>query len=159
MKSKNPNLPQELFLPIIDNIKNKNFDEALILLNNISDQDPNIINRLKGSIYLNKRDWPNSLLFYEKISDKEKNFKILNNIGYALLKIGKFSEASIKFKEAINNNNSFITAYENLSISYKLVGNYKLSIKYLLEAIKLMPQNQKLKNYLIDLLIIMSQMI
>lgn len=151
MKSKNPNLPQELFLPIIDNIKNKNFDEALILLNNISNQDPNIINRLKGSIYLNKRDWPNSLLFYEKISDKEKNFKILNNIGYALLKIGKFSEASIKFKEAINNNNSFITAYENLSISYKLVGNYKLSIKYLLEAIKLMPENQKLKNYLIDL--------
>ena len=151
MNNKSPNFPQELFLPIINNIKNKKFDEALNLLNKISDQDPNIINRLKGSIYLNKKDWQKSLQFYQKISDKEKNFKILNNIGIALLKIGKFTEASIKFKQAIDISNNFVPAYENLSISYKLVGNYNLSLKYLLEAIKLMPENQKLKNYLIDL--------
>ena len=151
MNNKSPNFPQELFLPIINNIKNKKFDEALNLLNKISDQDPNIINRLKGSIYLNKKDWQKSLQFYQKISDKEKNFKILNNIGIALLKIGKFTEASIKFKQAIDISNNFLPAYENLSISYKLVGNYNLSLKYLLEAIKLMPENQKLINYLIDL--------
>ncbi len=151
MNNKSPNFPQELFLPIINNIKNKKFDEALNLLDKISDQDPNIINRLKGSIYLNKKDWQKSLQFYQKISDKEKNFKILNNIGIALLKIGKFTEASIKFKQAIDMSKIFLPAYENLSISYKLVGNYNLSLKYLLEAIKLMPENQKLKNYLIDL--------
>ena len=129
MNNKSPNFPQELFLPIINNIKNKKFDEALNLLNKISDQDPNIINRLKGSIYLNKKDWQKSLQFYQKISDKEKNFKILNNIGIALLKIGKFTEASIKFKQAIDISNNFVPAYENLSISYKLVGNYNLSLK------------------------------
>jgi len=152
MKNKIPNFSNKLFVPIINNIKSKKFDEALVLLNKISDGDPNIINNLKGSIYFNKGDWKNSITYYQKISDNKKNFKILNNIGFAFLKIGKFSEASLKFKQSIDNSNNFIPAYENLSISYKMVGNYSLSVKYLLEAINLMPENQKLINRLIDIL-------
>jgi len=151
MKNNKTSLSNELFIPIINYIKSKKFDEALVLLEKLSDQNPNIINSFKGSIYLNKKDWENSLYYYQKISNEEKNFKILNNIGFCLFKLGRFTEASTKYKQSIDYNNTFIPAYENLIISYKLIGNYELSIKYILQALNLMPNNQKLKNYLIDI--------
>ena len=151
MKNNKTNLSKELFVPIINYIKSNKFDEALVLLDKLSDQDSDIINSFKGSIYLKKKDWENSLFYYQKISDEEKNFKILNNIGFTLFKLGRISEASIKYKQSIDYNNTFIPAYENLIISYKSIGNYDLSIKYILQAMDLMPENQKLKNYLIDI--------
>ena len=47
---------KELFFPIIDNIKSKKFDEALVLLDKLSDQNLNIVNNFKGLIYINKKD-------------------------------------------------------------------------------------------------------
>ena len=66
---------------------------------------------------------------YQKISEKDINFEIANNIGVALYKLGKFSKASIKFQEAIKNNNSYLPAYENFCTTNKLLGNYNLAIK------------------------------
>ena len=151
MKNNKTSLSKELFVPIINNIKSKKFDEALVLLNKLSDQNSDIVNSFKGSIYINKKDWQKSLFYYQKISDEEKNFKVLNNIGFTLFKLGRFSEASIIYTQSIDRNNTFIPAYENLVISYKLVGNYDLSIKYILQGLNLMPENQKLKNHLIDI--------
>jgi hypothetical protein len=151
MKNNKSSLSKELFGPIINYIKSNKFDEALVLLDKLSNQNPDIINSFKGSIYLNKKNWENSLFYYQKISDEEKNFKILTNMGFALFKLGRISEASIKYKQSIDYNKTFIPAYENLIISSKLIGNYDLSIKYILQAIDIMPKNQKLKNYLIDI--------
>ena len=142
---------KKLFFPIIDNIKSKKFDEALVLLDKLSDQNLDIVNNFKGLIYINKKDWEKSLFYYQKISDGEKNFEILNNIGFALSKLGKFSEASIKYTQSIDHNKTFIPAYENLVSSYKLIGNYDLAIKYILQGLDLMPENHKLKNHLIDI--------
>ena len=55
------------------------------------------------------------------------------------------------FLQSLENNNTFISAYENYIISLKLIGNYELSIKYILLAIDLSPVNQKFKNSLIDI--------
>ena len=151
MKNNKTNFSRELFFPIIDNIKSKKFDEALVLLNKLSNQNLNIVNNFKGLIYINKRDWEKSLFYYQKISDEEKNFEILNNIGFALSKLGKFSEASIKYTQSIDHNKTFIPAYENLVSSYKLIGNYDLAIKYILQGLALIPENHKLKNHLIDI--------
>jgi tetratricopeptide (TPR) repeat protein len=151
MKNNRDKFSKELFAPIINYIQDKKFSEALILLDKLSNQDPNIINRFKGSIYFSKSDWENSLLYYQKMTDEEKNFKILNNMGYSLFKLGRYLEASIKFRQSLDTNNTFMTAYENLIVSLKLIGNYKLSIKYILLAIDLSPVNQKFKNSLIDI--------
>ena len=151
MKNKITTLSKELYFLIISNIKSKKFDEALVLLDKLTDQNSDIVNSFKGSIYINKKNWEKSLFYYQKISDEKKNFKILNNIGFALFKLGKFSKASIKYTQSIDHNKTFIPAYENLVSSYKLIGNYDLSIKYILQGLDLMPTNQKLKNHLIDI--------
>tara|TARA_B100001057_G_scaffold10986_1_gene10411 strand:+ start:200 stop:1504 length:1305 start_codon:yes stop_codon:yes gene_type:complete len=151
MKNKITTLSKELYFLIISNIKSKKFDEALVLLDKLTDQNSDIVNSFKGSIYINKKDWEKSLFYYQKISDEKKNFKILNNIGFALFKLGKFSKASIKYTQSIDHNKTFIPAYENLVISYKLIGNYDLSIKYILQGLDLMPKNQTLKFHLIDI--------
>jgi len=151
MKNKITTLSKELYFLIISNIKSKKFDEALVLLDKLTDQNSDIVNSFKGSIYINKKNWEKSLFYYQKISDEKKNFKILNNIGFALFKLGKFSKASIKYTQSIDHNKTFIPAYENLVTSYKLIGNYDLSIKYILQGLDLMPKNQTLKFHLIDI--------
>ena len=147
-------ISKETFFPIINLIKNKQYDKALDLLENLPDKqiDQNLINKLKGLIYLNKKNWKKSLFHYEKISKEKLNFETLNNIGVCLYKLGKFNEASNKFYQSINENNSYISAYENFCVTNKLLGNYDLSIKYLLKALSLSPKNNKLKNNLLDIL-------
>ena len=151
MKNNRNKFSKELFIPIVNYIQIKKFDEALVLLDKLSDQNPDTINRFRGSIYIGKKDWEKSLFYYQKMTDEGKNFKILNNMGFALFKLGRFSEATIKFKESLDYDKTSISAYESLSFCYKLIDNYDLSIKYILHAIDLMPKNQKLKNYLIDI--------
>ena len=80
------------------------------------------------------------------------HFDISNNIGVVLYKLGRFLEASTMFEQAITFNNKYIPAYENLALTQKLLGNYELSINYILQGLKLMPNNNKIKNYLIDIL-------
>ena len=42
-------------------------------------------------------------------------------------------------------NNTFLSAYENLSLSYKQLGNYSLSIEFSLKALNLSPKNIKMQ--------------
>ena len=151
MKNNSSEISKKLFIPIVELIKIKKFDEALTLLEKLSDQDPDIVNRLKGSIYLNKKEWNKSLFYYQKISDLSKNFKIFNNIGISLFKLGKLKEAINQFNQSILINSSFLSAYENLSITHMQLGNYDLSIKFTLEALNLSPYNNKMKNRLIEI--------
>ena len=66
MKNNSSEISKKIFIPIVELIKIKKFDEALTLLEKLSDQDPDIVNRLKGSIYLNKKEWNKSLFYYQK---------------------------------------------------------------------------------------------
>ena len=151
MKNDLSEISKKLFFPILELIKVKKFDEALAKLEKLSDHDPDIINRFKGSIYLNKKEWEKSLFYYQKISDLSKNFKIFNNIGVSLYKLGKFKDAVNQFNQSIKINNSFLSAYENLSIAHMQLGNYDLSIKFTLKALNLSPNNNKMKNRLIEI--------
>ena len=72
--------------------------------------------------------------------------------GVALYKIGRFSEASIKFQRSINNKNKYIPAYENFCVTNKLLGNYEDSVNISLKALEFTPENNKIKNNLIDIL-------
>tara|TARA_B100001250_G_scaffold413440_1_gene447587 strand:+ start:1317 stop:2621 length:1305 start_codon:yes stop_codon:yes gene_type:complete len=151
MKNNSSNFSEKFFTPIIELIKIKKYDEALNKLEEFSNQDSDIINRFRGSIYLNKKDWRKSLFYYEKLSDESKNYKILNNIGVSLYKLGKFSEAINAFNKSIDINKKFLSAYENLSITHKQLGNYDLSIKFALQTLDLAPNNKKITNNLIEI--------
>jgi hypothetical protein len=153
MNSNKLNLPKDKIDAVRLNIQQKKYDRALELLNTISNKENNldIVNRIKASIYLYKKDWEKSLSYYQKINNKN-SFDISNNMGVAFYRLGKFAEASTMFEQAISFNNKYIPAYENLSITQKLLGNYELSINYILQGLKLMPNNNKIKNYLIDIL-------
>ena len=151
MKNDSSNFSEKLFTPIIELIKIKKYDEALNKLEEFSNQDSDIINRFRGSIYLNKKDWEKSLLYYEKLSDESKNYKVLNNIGVSLYKLGKFSRAINEFNKSININKRFLSAFENLSITHKQLGNYDLSIKFSLQTLDLAPNNKKITNNLIEI--------
>ena len=153
MNSNKSNLSKDQIDVVKLSIQQKKYDRALELLNTISNKESNLdlVNRIRASVYLYKKDWEKSLLYYQKI-DNKNNFNISNNMGVALYKLGKFVEASAMFKEAISFNNKYIPAYENLSLTQKLLGNYELSINCILQGLKLMPNNNKIKNYLIDIL-------
>ena len=153
MNSNKSNLSKDQIDAVKLSIKQKKYDRALELLNTISNKESNLdlVNRIRASVYLYKKDWEKSLLYYQKI-DNKNNFNISNNMGVAFYKLGKFVEASAMFKEAISFNNKYIPAYENLSLTQKLLGNYELSINCILQGLKLMPNNNKIKNYLIDIL-------
>ena len=153
MNSKKPSLPKDQIDTIKLSIQQKKYNKALELLNTISNKENNleIVNGIKASIYLYKKDWETSLSYYQKIN-KKNNFNISNNLGVAFYKLGRFIEASTMFEQAISFNNTYIPAYENLSITQKLLGNYEFSIKYILQGLKLMPNNNKIKNCLVDIL-------
>ena len=153
MNSNKSNLSKDQIDVVKLSIQQKKYDRALELLNKISNKESNLdlVNRIRASVYLYKKDWEKSLLYYQKI-DNKNNFNISNNMGVAFYKLGRFVEASAMFKEAISFNNKYIPAYENLSLTQKLLGNYALSINCILQGLKLMPNNNKIKNYLIDIL-------
>ncbi len=153
-KNNKNNLSKKLLFPIFDYIKEKKFNEALELLDELLAKKvmPDYLNKIKALIFLKKKDWKNSLLYYKKIPKEKTNFEVLNNMGVALYKLGKFSEASQIFEKSILDNSKYIPAYENFCVTNKLLGNYKLSIKFSLDALKLVPENNKIKNNLIDIL-------
>lgn len=154
MENNKTNLSRKFLNPVFNFLKFQKYNEALDLLDQLLEekQDPDIINKLKASIYLTKRDWEKSLLHYQKISDANNDFEICNNTGVAFYKLGRFSEAISKFSETIKLKQSYLPAYTNLSVAHKLLGNFDLSVKFALNALNLAPNDNKIKNNLIEIL-------
>ena len=154
IKNNTENLSKKLFVPVLNYLKLKKYDQALTLLDKLlkEKQNPDHINKIKAKIYLNKKDWKNCLLHYEKISDLKENFEDSNNKGIALFKLGRFSEAIDNFNDTIKLNKLYVPAYNNLSKAHKLLSNFELSIKYALNALALAPNNYNIQNSLFDIL-------
>ena len=90
------------FQNIVDNLKERKFNEALEKTKQISKiySNENIISKLFASIYFNLGQWENSIKYYKKILlfEKEK-FKTYTNLGVALFKLGKINDSINAFKE------------------------------------------------------------
>ena len=144
----------EKFKSIIFNLKNKNFDKALNLLEAFSGEinDIQTINRLYASIYFNKNDWEKSIIYYKKLLNVDyKKSEIYNNIGVALFNLGKINESIENFNKSCDENIHDELAYENLGLSHKQLGNYELAIKNFVKVLELNKNNYKIKENLIDI--------
>lgn len=141
---------------IIFDLNNKDFDRALKKLKiiPINDSNKNLIPKLFASIYFNKKDWRNSIKYYEKILFfANEKYKIYNNIGVALFQLGKINQSIQAYKKSIQENSSFDIAYNNLGISYHELGNYEDATNNFVCALNI-NKNSSAKKNLINIFLV-----
>ncbi len=140
---------------IINDLENKNFQEALQKTKLISEKFPEekIIVKLFASIYFNLKDWSNAVRYYkESLIFENIKFKIHLNIGVALFNLGKINQSIIFFKNSIKENPNFNLAHNNLGISYLELGKYEKATKHFVHALELNKKDLNAKKNLINIL-------
>lgn len=143
------------FKDIVDDLKKKNLNVALVKLKDFSLHHPDnyLVDKLFASIYFKKKDWKNTIKYYEKILPQEKEkFRIYNNIGVALFKLGKINQSVKVFEKAIHENPRSDLAYCNLGISYSEIGKYKKAIDKFIAALNHNKNNAVAMKNLINIL-------
>ena len=144
----------EEFREIINDLKNKKFNQALEKTKLISKKYPNenIVLKLYATIYFKLMDWKNAIKYYEKnlFFDNEK-YKIYTNIGVALFKLGKINQSIQAFKDSIKDNQNFGLAHNNLGISYVELGMYEKAVKHFVVALKLNSNDINIQSNLINI--------
>ena len=148
------NFPYE-FKDIVINYNNKNFNEALKLLNNLPKKEKfeKFKIKLYASIYFLTGNWRQSLAFHNKIIKKnEGSFEDYNNLAVSLFKLGRIAEAATYFKKCVEINNKAELPYQNLGSSYLHLGNYEQAIECFTNALSINNKNNNCKVMIIDIL-------
>lgn len=131
------------FEEIINDLNNRNFDEALEKIILVSKDYPNF----------NIGDWDNGVKMYEKtLAFKINKFKIYTNIGVILFKLGKINQSIDAFKSSIKDNPNFNLAHNNLGISYLELGLFEKAIHHFVLALKLNKNDLSAQRNLINIL-------
>ncbi len=142
------------FQNIVDNLKERKFNEALEKTKQISKiySNENIISKLFASIYFNLGQWENSIKYYKKILlfEKEK-FKTYTNLGVALFKLGKINDSINAFKDSIKDNRNFFLSHSNIGISYLEIGKLDEAINHFVISLNLNHNDMSAKNNLINI--------
>jgi len=148
------NFPNE-FKDIVINYNNKNFNEALNLLNNLPKKEEfeKFKIKLYASIYFLTGKWTQSLTYHNKIIEKnEASFEDYNNLAVSLFNLGRITETITYFKKCIKINNKAELPYQNLGTSYLHLGNYEQAIDCFTTALSLNNRNNNCKIMIIDIL-------
>ena len=148
------NFPNE-FKDIVINYNNKNFNEALKLLNNLPKKEEfeKFKIKLYASIYFLTGKWIQSLTYHNKIVEKnEASFEDYNNLAVSLFNLGRITETITYFKKCIKINNKAELPYQNLGTSYLHLGNYEQAIDCFTNALSLNNRNNNCKIMIIDIL-------
>lgn len=150
----NPVYKNSKFTNVINEIKHNNYNNALILLSKINSK-PNELyleKKLYAAIYFKKEDWVKSIEYYYKILQIEnKDLVVLNNLGVALFKIGKFNEAINIFKKLLKIEKRPFNVYRSLGLAFKNIGKYEEAISNFLQALKIDGNNNSIKQDLINI--------
>ena len=140
------------FAPVINEIKKNNYEIALDLLRELQTgpDDEHFKNKLYGSIYFKKKNWLESVKFYNEILKiDKKDMVVLNNLGVALFNLGKFREAINYFEKILKFEKNSSNTYRSLGITYKNIGNYEKAIENFLNSLNLQ-NNDGTRHSLID---------
>ena len=148
------NFPYE-FKDIVINYNNRNFNEALKLLNDLPNKEEfkNFKIRLYASIYFLTGKWSESLSYHNELLTKEEGtFEDFNNLAVTSFNLGKIKEATIYFKKCIEKNKNLELPHQNLGTSYLHIGNYEQAIECFVNALSLNEKNNNCKIMLLDIL-------
>ena len=142
---------------VMQYLNSGNFDDALKKLKTINIDNPNNnqLIRVFAFVYLKKKDWENSIKYYEQLLAFENDrFKIHNIIGIALFNLGKINQSIESYKKSITENSNFDIAYNNLGISYLEIGMSEEAANNFAHALNLNKNNYDAKKNLINIFLI-----
>ena len=102
-----------------------------------------------GKTYLAKRNFQKAREFFEKANSVDPEFYMsYNELGIALMNLGRIGEANTAFRIANSLNPRNSQVLNNLGISYESIGDKKSAVSALKKALKLDPDNTEIKNNL-----------
>ncbi|KAI4837292.1 hypothetical protein MKS88_003762 [Plasmodium brasilianum] len=144
---------------INNNTSNVNIKELISLLR-YSNYDSDVFFNIRKS-FTNLASYPNINGRTEKdilldIKECYDNYYSLKNdediadaCGHMCMKFGKFEKAIFYLKESLRNfkNSRHSSTYINIASCYKVLGNYRKSLKFIRSAIKLSKKEKKRKSY------------
>ena len=148
------NFPSE-FKDIVINYNNKNFDQALKLLDEIPDNENFKLFKLKlyASIYFLTAKWDKSLFYHSKLLSKEEGtFEIFNNLAVTLFNIGKVTDAIEYFTKCIEMDDKVELIHQNLGVSFMHIGDYQRAVEYFIKTLNINNKNINSIALIIDLL-------
>ena len=140
---------------IINLYKCKNFNEALILSNNLIEKEKNIpfLLNLNGLINLSLDKWENAISVFKQAVDCDENFvEAYNNMGIAYNHLGDNDKAIENYTKAIKIKKDYSNGYNNLASLYDDLGNYTEAAKNYISALEFNPEHLNAQNNLIHLL-------
>lgn len=153
MKIDNKEQLKQKFSPILNQIQNKNYNNALQLLNDLKVESyyKKEILKLKSFIFVKLKKWDKVIDFNKELLGLgDNNYEVFNVIGVANFNLGNLNESIKNFKNSINNNKNFIQGYENLGIAFKRIGDFENSTIHFSDALKINNKNNKITQNLID---------
>ena len=133
--------------------KNKKFNEAIILCNELINENVRnpLIYNIKGMIQLNTGKYKDSLdQFNEAIKLSPNNFEIYNNIGISLYYLGKFNEAIKNYNKSLSIKLDYAECYYNTGNAYVELGEFDKAIINFEKAIKYKPNYLDAQNNIIQ---------
>jgi tetratricopeptide (TPR) repeat protein len=93
---------------------------------------------LKGDIARAREDYATAAAYYQKALHADpRNSGLYNKLGIAELKLGSKGQARRNFSQALKYDSRNLSALNNLGAVYYLDKKYKLSVKYLKQALEL----------------------
>jgi len=138
-------------------IQNKKFDEAIKLLDNLSELENknNQYNFLKGFSYLNLNDYKNAIKYFNlAIENEDKNLTFYFYRGLTYSKINEFQSTIEDYEKIIFLKPNSPEIYNNIAQLYYVTGNNQKSIEKYLKSIEL--NKNEIKSY-VGLLWVLSK--
>lgn len=101
-----------------------------------------------GNAYYEKQDFLNAINAYSNVIKIDPNkFKAIHKSGISFQKLNQHDDAIVQFRKAISiierNEESFMSSYHSLGVSFMETGSYSEAIQILNEVITLSPQYYK----------------
>lgn len=137
------NLENEI-LKAKQKIEQKDISGALLIYQNILNQDPQSYPSLiaLAKIYLEQKQWENSLECFQKAYNLQPSAEILQNIGVMYYKKGEFLKSLEYYEQAEKMGRPIFEIYLNKALTYEKLKKPKEAAEFFLKAYEIEPKRE-----------------
>ncbi len=96
--------------------------------------------KLKGELLLRTGDFSGARALYQKALEAREFTWARFGLGQALFHLKEYQQARLTFEELLGNNNKFVPAYDWLARVQKALGDHKIAIQLLTDAVAISPK-------------------